>query len=96
MTAVTHVATETAITIEVDEHARVHVRPLDTIALVMSAIAETDEIDPTGTLMTTVVGGMMSALKPAVTVLMPRLQRTSGIVVPCLSSSLLLGCGLVS
>ncbi|KAK4067806.1 hypothetical protein Trihar35433_6366 [Trichoderma harzianum] len=47
MTAVTHAATETAITIEVDD-ARDPVRPLDTIALAMIAIAETDETDPTG------------------------------------------------
>ncbi|UKZ80577.1 hypothetical protein TrVFT333_008339 [Trichoderma virens FT-333] len=65
MTAVTHAVTETATTIEVDD-ARVPIRPLDTIALAMIAIAETDEIDPTVIpIMTTAVAGMMSAMMPA-------------------------------
>jgi hypothetical protein len=97
MTAVTHAATETATSIEVDELARVHVRPLDTIVLVMIAIAETGEIDPTAIPMTwAAVVKTMSALTPVMRAAMPRLRKMSEIVVPCLSSSLQLACGLVS
>jgi hypothetical protein len=99
MTVVTHAATETATTIEVDELARVHVRPLDTIVLVTIAIDETDEIEAaTATPMTTdaAVVEMTTALTPPMRAPMPRLRRMRGIAVPCLSSSLQLGCGLVS
>jgi hypothetical protein len=98
MTAVTHAAIETATTIEVDELAHVHAPPLDTTVLVMIAIDETDEIEATATPMTTAaaVVEMMTALRPAMRAPMPRLRRMRGIAVPCLSSSLQLGCGLVS
>lgn len=95
MTAVTHAATETAITIAVDD-ARGPVRPLDTIGLVMTAIAETDETDPTATLMITAVAEMMIVMIHAMREAMPRLRKTSETDVLSLSSSLLLGCGLVN
>lgn len=86
---------KTAITIEVDD-ARDPVRPLDTIALAMIAIAETDETDPTVTPMITAVAEMMIVMIHAMREAMPRLRKTSETDAPSLSSSLLLGCGLVN
>lgn len=94
MTAVTHVATETAITIEVDEAARAPVHPLDTIALATTATAATDETEPIVTPTTTVVE-MMTAMT-VVTEAWPRSPKTNEIDAPFLSSSSPLDCGLVS